>query len=339
MRTLLILTTIGVLASCASSTEPIRGNTYLLGTILNIAIHDDGYGEALIDRAFQRVAEIEAKMSTSTEDYETTELLAVNRAAGDRAVTVSPDTYTVLETALAFSRETGGAFDVSIWPLVDLWGIGTERARVPSETEMLEARALVDYRLVELLPERDVYLPLPGMGVDVGAIAKGYAADESASILREAGVRHALLDFGGNILLIGGKPDGSDWRIGVQRPDAERSAFIGVLTLRDQSVVTSGPYERFFEEEGVRYHHILDASTGYPARSGLEQVTIVTPRSIDADALSTASFVLGLDGARRLIESRPNTEAVFVTDDRLVYRTSGADEFFELTDSDYRLAE
>lgn len=325
------------LASCERSTEPLRGNTYLLGTVLNVAIHDGGYKEELIDRVFERVAEIEARMSTSTSDYETTELLAVNRAAGESAMSVSPDTYEVLQEALRFSRLTDGAFDVTIWPLVTLWGIGTDSARVPSPEEIAAARELVDYSSLELLPDRSVYLALPGMGVDVGAIAKGYAADEAARILTEAGVEHALLDFGGNILLIGNKPDGSPWRIGVQRPDGERSSFIGVLSLADQSVVTSGPYERFFEQDGVRYHHILDGATGYPAENGLGQVTIVTSRSMEADALSTACYVLGLEKGRALIESLPQVEAIFVTEDRVVHLTEGLGDRFELTDLEYRL--
>ena len=340
LRTLVfpVLLSVSLLvSSCQRSSEPLRGNTYLLGTVLNVAVHDGGYREELIDRVFERVAEIEARMSTSTTDYETTELLAVNRAAGANPVSVSADTYAVLQEALHFSRLTNGAFDVTIWPLVTLWGIGTDSARVPDRVEIDDARRLIDYSALELLPGREVRLPLAGMGVDVGAIAKGYAADEASRILREAGVEHALLDFGGNILLLGSKPDGSPWRIGVQRPDGERSSFIGVLTLADQSVVTSGPYERFFEQDGVRYHHILDSATGYPAENGLSQVTIVAARSMVADALSTACYVLGLEEGRALVESLPEAEAIFVTEDRVVHLTEGIGDRFELTDPAYRL--
>jgi len=340
LRTLVfpVLLSVSLLvSSCQRSNEPLRGNTYLLGTVLNVAVHDGGYREELIDRVFERVAEIEARMSTSTTDYETTELLAVNRAAGANPVSVSADTYAVLQEALHFSRLTNGAFDVTIWPLVTLWGIGTDSARVPDRVEIDDARRLIDYSALELLPGREVRLPLAGMGVDVGAIAKGYAADEASRILREAGVEHALLDFGGNILLLGSKPDGSPWRIGVQRPDGERSSFIGVLTLADQSVVTSGPYERFFEQDGVRYHHILDSATGYPAENGLSQVTIVAARSMVADALSTACYVLGLEEGRALVESLPEAEAIFVTEDRVVHLTEGIGDRFELTDPAYRL--
>ncbi|MFO8042497.1 MAG: FAD:protein FMN transferase, partial [Alkalispirochaeta sp.] len=220
-----------------------------------------------------------------------------------------------------------------------LWAIGSGGTSVPPEDEIEAARDAVNYQLLELdADNQSVYLPESGMGVDVGAIAKGYAADEAARILRDAGVEHALLDFGGNILVIGDKPDGTPWRIGVQRPDAERTRYLGIVTATDRTVVTSGPYERFFVEEGTRYHHILNAETGFPARNGIEQVTIIAERSIDADALSTATYVLGVEEGLALAESLDDVEAVFITEDRLVHMTSGAGEYFELSDEEFSLA-
>ncbi|MEX2442838.1 MAG: FAD:protein FMN transferase [Alkalispirochaeta sp.] len=324
---------------CSSSDEPVNDSAQLLGTILQISIRDGGYSTTLTDRAFERVAEIERRMSTSEDDYESTELLRVNRASGDEPVSVSEDTFEVLQAAREFSRMSDGAFDVTIWPLVKLWAIGSGGTSVPPEEEIDTARRAVDYRLLELdEEEQTVYLPEEGMGVDVGAIAKGYAADEAARILREAGVEHALLDFGGNIVVIGTKPDGTLWRIGVQRPDAERTRYLGIVSTSDKTVVTSGPYERFFVQEGVRYHHILNADTGFPARSGIEQVTIIADRSIDADALSTATYVLGVEDGLSLVESQDGVEAVFITEDRLVHMTSGARQYFELTDDEFTLA-
>ncbi|HKK49106.1 MAG TPA: FAD:protein FMN transferase [Alkalispirochaeta sp.] len=325
---------------CSSNDEPVNDSTQRLGTILQISIRDGGYSTTLTDRAFERVAEIERRMSTSEDDYESTELLQVNRAAGEEAVAVSEDTFEVLQKALEFSRLSQGAFDVTIWPLVKLWAIGSGGSSVPPEDEIDAARSAVDHRRLELDPEdRTVYLPEEGMGVDVGAIAKGYAADEAARILREAGVEHALLDFGGNILVIGDKPDDTPWRIGVQRPDAERTRYLGIVSASDKTVVTSGPYERFFVQDGERYHHILDADTGFPARNGIQQVTIIADRSIDADALSTATYVMGIEEGLALAESLDGVEAVFITDDRLVHMTSGAGEYFELTDDEFSMAE
>ncbi len=335
---LLMLILALLLSGCAQKpAQPLTGDALLLGTVIRISISDRGFNKALIDRVFDRIATIEARMSTSTADYDDTELLRVNRAGGEAAVTVSDDTMYVLTEAVRFSRMTEGAFEVSIGPLVQLWGIGTEDARVPAPEELESVLPLVDYREAILDPAaRTVYLPRAGMGLDVGGIAKGYAADEAARMLQEAGVTSALLDFGGNILVIGAKPDGSPWRIGVQRPDAQRSAYIGIVAVTDRTVVTSGPYERYFELDGTRYHHILDSSTGYPADAGLTQVTIIAERSIEADALSTACYVMGLDRAFSLVSSLPGVEALFVDDRRNIYMTSGAEGLFSVTDPDYR---
>jgi FAD:protein FMN transferase len=316
---------------------------YLLGTVIRATVYADNAAD-LLDSVFDRVAEIEAKMSTSEDDYDRTELLDVNRAPAGTDVTVSQDTFEVLREALRYSRLSDGAFDVTVWPLVKLWGIGSGNETVPAEDLIAEALALVDHRRLSLNDDGTVTLPDEGMGLDVGAIAKGYAADEAAAILRDGGVDHALLDFGGNILVIGDKPDGTAWRIGVQRPDARRSEYIGIVSAVDRTVVTSGPYERFFVEDGVRYHHILDPKTGYPSRNGLEQVTIVSERSIDADALSTAGYILGLEEAWKLVESLDGVEAIFATEDRRVYVTPGLTDpdgaaRFRKTDEEYRLIE
>ncbi|MDA3950816.1 MAG: FAD:protein FMN transferase [Spirochaeta sp.] len=339
-----------LLAACTQSTEPLVVEDYLLGTVIRISIHDDGYDTSLTDRVFERVATIERRMSTSEDDYDDTELLTVNRAPAGTATPVSADTFEVLSAALDYSRVSDGAFDVTIWPLVKLWGIGSGGETVPPEGEITAARELVDYHDLTLNADGTVTLAREGMGVDVGAIAKGYAADEAERILRDAGVTSALLDFGGNILVIGSKPDDSPWRIGIQRPDAERSRYIGIVHTADRTVVTSGPYERFFVEDGVRYHHILNPDTGYPSRNGLVQVTIVAERSIDADALSTTSYVLGLTGAYDLIESIKGVEAVFATEERELFLTPGLQEsdespqnttetHFELTDDEYQVRE
>lgn len=329
-----------VFAGCESAPPERRSETeLLLGTTVGVTTYGDVPDE-VYSRIFDRVLEIEEKMSTSEEDYTMTELMAVNDAAGQMPVGVSEDTFYVVEQAVDYSRLTGGAFDVSVQPLVSLWGIGTEWAAVPPEEEIEAAVAAIDYREVELDPAgTEVFLTGADMGIDVGGIAKGYAADEAARILREAGVESALLDFGGNIQTVGTKPDGSPWRIGIQVPDATRGQYIGVAEVVDLAVVTSGTYERYFVQDGVRYHHILDTTTGYPVRNGLDSVTIITPESIRADALSTAVFAMGLEDGLAFVESLPDVEAFFVTTDREVTMTSGMDEYFELTNEDFTLAE
>ena len=335
---LTLIVTISVLFIGCGGNPPKQSRTdFLLGTTITVTTYGRVSSDVL-DRVFARVGEIERKMSTSEKDYSDTELLRVNAAAGTGAVSVSSDTFAVVKEALVFSESSGGAFDVTVHPLVRLWAIGTEAAAIPDPEQLSAALTLVDYRAVQMdQADLSILLPQPGMGVDVGGIAKGYAADEAARILREAGINSALLDFGGNILTVGHKPDGSLWRIGIQVPDASRGEFLGIATVADQSVVTSGTYERFFEQDGVRYHHILDTRTGSPVQNGLASVTVIATDSIEADALSTAVFALGPEEGYLFAEALPDVEAIIVTEDNGVYVTSGVDEIFKLTNEDYEL--
>jgi thiamine biosynthesis lipoprotein len=231
-----------------------------------------------------------------------------------------------------------------VGPLVSLWNIGPETGRVPGEDEIADALALVNWR--HLLIDREagtVFLRREGMAIALGAIAKGYAADEAARIAREAKVKRAVFDFGGNIAVLGWreKKGGEQlpWRIGVQNPlkENERGAYIGILQVHNTSVVTSGVYERFFESDGKRYHHILSTTDGYPVDNGLISVTIVTAGSTDADALSTTVFALGFEKGKALIDSIPDTEALFIFDDNSVRITAGLAEIFSLTNKEFIL--
>ncbi len=321
-----------------SSFDPVREGKLLLGTTINVTLYEEGPDD-VFDRVFDRVQEIEERMSTSTDDYDSTELLEVNRSAGIAPVEVSADTFEVVRRALEYSELTNGAFDVTIYPLVELWGIGTEGARVPSEQEIQARLDLIDYRKVELDPEaRTIYLPETGMGLDVGAIAKGYAADEARRILREDGVDSALLDFGGNILTVGRKPSGTPWSIGIQNPDDGRGRFLGILESGPRAVVTSGDYERFFIQDDVRYHHILSSRTGYPARPGLASVTVVTEDSTDADALATALYVMGAEKGLPFVAELDGVEAAFVSHDAQVYMTEGMRASFDITHTEFEAA-
>ncbi|MFP4205601.1 MAG: FAD:protein FMN transferase [Spirochaetaceae bacterium] len=331
---------VALLVGCSNTPdEPETKTELLLGTTVTVRIYE-GAEDRIFERVFERVKEIEERMSTDEEDYDNTELLEVNRNAGGRPVRVSEDTFHVVERALEYSRLSEGAFDVSIGPLVKLWGIGTERAGVPEQEKIEEILPRVDYSLVELDPEEQtIRLPDEGMALDVGAIAKGYAADEAARILTEAGVEHALLDFGGNIITVGHKPDGSPWKIGIQNPLEERGRFLGIVENGPMTVVTSGDYERNFEENDVRYHHIIDGDTGKPARTGLSSVTILTEDSTEADALSTALYVMGVERGAALAEELDGIEAAFVTKDRKVYMTRGMSEHFEITNEGFEVVD
>jgi thiamine biosynthesis lipoprotein len=227
-----------------------------------------------------------------------------------------------------------------VGPLVKLWGIGSDDERIPAEEEIAEALSLINWRDVIINEAAGtVFLARPGMRLDLGAIAKGYAADEAARIIAGAGIGRALIDLGGNILAYGVKEDGSPWRVGIQNPAAGRGAYIGVAEVRNKTLETSGVYERFVESGGRRYHHILSTRSGYPVDSGLLSVTVIGDNSMDADALSTSLFALGYEEGRALAESMANTEAVFVFTDLSVRGTSGAFGLFVLTDSDFTMEE
>lgn len=333
-----VIVLISLTACAGRNNEPVSDTRYLLGTFVTVRVYGRA-GSDVFNRLFARVLDIERKMSVNEDNYDDTELLRVNRAAGQEPVEVSPDTYEVVRRALEYSELSEGAFDVSIGPLVQLWDIGGDNPRVPANSEIQTARDLVGFATVQMLPQNRIYLPRAGMALDVGGIAKGYAADESARILRESGIQNAILDFGGNVVALGNRPDSSPWRIGVQHPDQSRETHLGIVRVIDKTVVTSGPYERFFFHNGARYHHILDTATGFPAENGLISVTIVTQSSITADALSTAVYVLGLERGARLIRSLEHVEAVLVDDQRTVYVSPGLRDSFTLTDTAFRTAE
>jgi len=333
---------------------------FTLGTLCVINLYEGG-SQKLYSRIFSRIREIDRIMSAFPGEFEgllddtyidkdsdavsalVSGVLAINRQAGIAPVKIRADLLEVLQTAQRYADLSGGAFDPTIGPLVKLWGIGTDAQRVPSAAEIAAALRLVDWR--DLIIDRDsgtAFLRRKGMEIDLGAIAKGYAADEAARIAREGRVKRAIIDLGGNILALGWRVEKKNnplpWRVGVQNPFDSRGEYIGVLTVHDTSIVTSGVYERYFEGvNGKRYHHILSTADGYPADNGLLAVTIVTERSIEADALSTAVFALGYEKGKALIDSIPGAQAVFVFADRSVRITDGLSGIFTLTDNEFTL--
>jgi thiamine biosynthesis lipoprotein len=320
----------GALTGC-SRTEPTQAE-FVLGTVCTITLYDAG--KPKVYRAiFDRLAEIEKRMSLGMEG---TDVYRVNAAAGTEAVVVHPTVFEVIERAVYFAELSGGAFDPTVGPLVSLWGIGKDNPRLPGQAEIDAVLPLINWRDIDMDREKStVFLKRPGMALDLGAIAKGYAADEAAAIIKKAGVPRAIIDLGGNILVYGEKPDGTPWRVGVQDPLETRGAYIGIVEAWEKTVVTSGVYERFFESDAVRYHHILSPVLGYPVQNGLLSVTIIAGRSIDADALSTSIFVLGYKEGKALIDSLEDVEGVFVFDDLSIRLTKGAN--FRLTDDKYRI--
>jgi thiamine biosynthesis lipoprotein len=327
---------------CSRQAAESSRTDYVLGTLCSLRIVEGPRGaaaEKALDACFARLREIEDEMSVNKDG---TELDRVNDAAGKEAVAVTDDVFFVIGKALEYARLTEGAFDPTVGPLVKLWGIGTEAARVPSKAEIAAARKLIDWRKVELDPAaKTVRLAKAGMRLDLGAIAKGYAADELKRILAANKVKAAIIDLGGNVYAMGSKRGGEKWRIGVQVPDpaAPRGEYLGVVEGVDMTVVTSGVYERYFESGGKRYHHILDTGTGYPVDNGLVSVTIVTGSSVDADGLSTSLFALGKERGMALAAKLPGVSVVMVDAGGKVYLSPGAGKLFTLTSESYALAD
>ena len=311
--------------------EPFRVE-FAMDTICTIFLYDQARPE-IYDKVFERIHEIESRMSTFRSD---SEISRINAAAGIEPVQVYEDVFMVIERALQLAEFSGGAFDPSIGPLTFLWDIMGDNPRIPSQEEIDAVLPLVNWQDIELDREnRSVFLRQPGMALDLGAIAKGFAADEAAAIIREAQLERALIDLGGNIITQGIKLDRTPWRVGLRNPLGAPTDILGVISGWDMTIVTSGVSERYFLHEGARYHHLFSPFDGRPARTGLLSATIVTQVSMDADALSTAIFVLGYEEGMALIEPLEGVYAIFIFEDGGVRVTPGID--FRLIDDNFRL--
>ncbi|MGI5851634.1 MAG: FAD:protein FMN transferase [Clostridiales bacterium] len=325
---LLLITLLTFLVGCATgNTREHNRDLFALDTVITLRVFGGRSAGKALDKAAERIREIEDHMSATLED---SDVSRINRAAGKEPVKVHEDTLFVIKRALNYGELTGGVFDITIGPIVNLWDIKSEKASIPDEDQIEDKLALVDYRKVRIDEENmTVFLEEEGMAVDLGAIAKGYAADEATRILREAGVKSALLNLGGNVITIGGKPDGSPWRVGLQDPRSQETGqnHFAIVEVKGATVVSSGDYERYmvdiYERTGERYHHIFDPRTGYPAQSGLMVSTIISASSMDADALSTILFIMGHEDGFKAIEELGNFEAIAVSLDKDVYITEG----------------
>lgn len=317
----LALALLGGCAPAPTQAQPRLERTFFaMDTVMTLRLYEGG-DEALLDEAEDRVRELEALWSVTNEN---SEIYALNHTG---AAELSPETADLLDTALGLCGRTDGALDISIYPVLRAWGFTTGEYAVPDGDALAALLPLADYTKIQL--EGDTASLPDGMEIDLGSVGKGRTGDILSACLRERGVTSALLDLGGNIQTVGARPDGSPWRVAVRDPEGEGN--IGVLEVIDQAVVTSGGYERYFEEDGVRYWHILDPKTGAPARSGLASVTVVGDTGAVCDGLSTALFVMGLDGALAHWRQHRDFEAVFVSGDGSVTVTAGLEGSFALT--------
>lgn len=309
---------------------------YIFGTLVSLKLYEP-VEDTVFQTIFDDLRDVDNRMTVKGI---TSELISVNQAAGIKPVVVSEDTYHVLEVGQEYAQASQGAFDLTIYPVVALWGIGSDQARVPSQSELDSALKNVGYEDLVLDPvNHSAFLKRTGMGLDPGAIAKGYAADRTAEKLKALGIHQGIINLGGNILALGVKSQDTPWKIGVQNPTTNRGEYIGIVEAMDQTVVTSGIYERYFEQNGKRYHHILNTQTGYPADNELAGVSILTDSSIDADALSTTCFVLGTEKALAFVKDRPSVEVLFIGKDKTIRMTPGFKKVFTLTDKSFTVVE
>lgn len=278
-----------------------------------------------------KLAESELKRLESLMSFFLTssEVARLNLEAGKNEVLLSPETFEVIKKAKGYSELCSGTFDITVAPLVKLWGIFSKNERVPLKSEIEAILYLTNYKDILLNEEKhSAMLSKIGQKVDLGAIAKGYAADRVIDTYKKNAVKSGFINIGGNVLTLGNKPDGTPWLIGIQNPFKIRGEYIGIQEICDQAVVTSGDYVRYLEEGEIKYHHILDPRTGYPANSGIISATVIGRNSMEADALSTAIFILGLRKGMELVNEVEGVEAIFITSDNKVYVTKGAQESF-----------
>jgi thiamine biosynthesis lipoprotein len=302
-------------------TPPLSRTTFMLDTVITLTVYD-WRDETTLDRAFAEIHRLELLLSAQEAD---SDLARLQEAAGRAWVEIAPETSEILTLSREVWERSEGRFDVTCGPLLDLWHIRDGAGHVPSEAEFAQCLPLVGMDKL-LWAENRAFLTDGGMRLDFGGIAKGYIADRVKELLIQEGVTSAVIDLGRNILLIGGKPGGADFQIGVQSPGEEGGVY-GVLRVREKSIVTAGVYERYFIQDGRRYHHILDPFTGYPADTGLLSVTIVSDNSARGDALSTACLLLGAEKGQKLVEQTPDVEALFLFADGTAWQSAAFPPF------------
>jgi len=313
--TALLSASILLLSGCSGLPRE-RSQTYtdtLFDTVISVQIFDS-VDEDVLKGCEKLCKKYDSMFSNKIEDSEISRI----NSAGGNPVEVSKETIKLIKKGIYYSEMSDGVFDITIAPVSNLWDFKAETPLVPSPEAIAEAVSHVNYENI-IIRDNTVKLTDPHAGIDLGAIAKGYIADRIKDYLEDEGVRHAMINLGGNVLAMDSKLDGSDYNIGIQKPFDETGEPITSVKISDKSVVTSGIYQRYFKADGKIYHHILDPNTGYPCENNLYSVTILTDSSLTADALSTTCFLLGYDRGMKLINQLDNVDAVFITNDNQIH--------------------
>ena len=306
-----------------SENDKYSSDIFAMDTYMSLTAYG-AKAEDAVTEAIHEIQRLDAMFSVGNTDSD------VTTANMQGSATVSDETAYLVEQSLEISRKTDGAFDITIYPVMELWGFTTKNYKVPQADELQETLKRVSYENVSL---KDHELVLKNNAqIDFGGIAKGYTSSRVMQIFKEYGIEHGMVNLGGNVQTLGTKTDGTAWRVAIQSPQGGNQ-YLGVLETSDQAVITSGGYERYFEENGVTYHHIIDPKTGYPSDSDLTSVTIVCADGTKADALSTSFFVMGLQKAESFYENTDlDFDAILLTKDNQIYISEGIAQNFT---SDY----
>lgn len=312
------------LSGCAAEQKPVEASLFAMNTYMTFTAYGENAQSAL-DESTELIETAESLWSVTDQ---ASEIHQANHSGG-QPVSVSEETAALISFALEMAKQTNGALDPTIYPVLMAWGFTTDSKQVPSQQQIDTLLEQVDYTKIQL---DGTTLTVPeGMQWDLGAVGKGYTADLVAEVLRKHGITSALISLGGNIHAIGSKPDGSDWRIGIRAP--WESGNLGILKISDAAVVTSGGYENYFEDDaGNVYWHILNPATGYPADSGVQSMLIVGPEGKRCDALSTALFVMGPEEAEAYWRKNGGFEMLMVTDEHEILLTEGIARRFTLNE-------
>ena len=307
---------------CANRRQPISLSTTHFNTFITITLYDSG-DTKLLDQCVDLLEYYDCLFSTTRTD---SELYRINHSyEAGKPFPISQELESVILKGLEYTKKSKEAFSIFLYPLTRLWDFTDTTPTLPEPAELENALKKVSYKDFSLTPEGIIFHK-DHMGLDLGAISKGYIADRIKDFLISKGVKSALINLGGNILCIGGKPDGRPFTIGVKKPFGSSSDILGTLSIKDKSVVSSGIYERCFTLEDKLYHHILDARTGYPITNPLAGVTIISPFSVDGDALSTTCLTLGIEKGLSYLESLPEVDGIFVDKEGNLHYTKN---FFE----------
>lgn len=306
-----------------NSDELYNQGVFAMDTYMSLSAYGSK-GEEAVKSAIEEIERLDGIWSVGKKD---SEVAKINR---DGKGKISEDTISVVKKALELSESTEHAFSITVYPLMELWGFTSGEYQVPTTKDIHEKLSLVDDTKVVLEKESGKLTLGSGQQMDLGGIAKGFTSARIIEIWKKMGISSGMVSLGGNVQVLGSKPDGSDWKIGVQKPGDKEGNMLGVLSVKDCAVITSGGYERYFEEAGKTYHHILDTRTGAPSESGLTSVTIVSKDGTLADGLSTSLFVMGREKAIAYWkEHREEFETILVEEDGTIYVTEGLQDSFE----------